>query len=152
MDVGPRNPRESVFSKEVKAYLVLSPILTTALLLTGYFIHQPWLGAGNLTEARTQLFVSMVLVELAVAVSCRSLRYSVFRVGLFKNKFLWLAVLSSIGLQLLVLYVPQLHGVFGVIAPTIMDWIIAVTFTVITFLAIETGKLVARRARANTAS
>lgn len=152
MDVRPRNPRESVFSKEVKAYLVLSPILTTALLLTGYFIHQPWLGADNLTEARTQLFVSMVLVELAVAVSCRSLRYSVFRVGLFKNKFLWLAVLSSIGLQLLVLYVPQLHGVFGVIAPTIMDWIIAVTFTVITFLAIETGKLVARRARANTAS
>lgn len=145
MDVAPRNPRESVFSKEVKAYLILTPILTTSLLLIGYFYYQPWLGEQNLIQARTQLFLSIVLIELAIAISCRSLRYPVLKVGLFKNKFLWLAVLSSLGLQLLVLYVPLLQGVFGVVEPSLWTWVMALAFMSITFGLIEFGKYVAMK-------
>jgi Ca2+-transporting ATPase len=143
----PRDPNESVFSREVKGFLALSPIITTTLLLIGYFNYQPWLGDQNLIAARTQLFTAMVLVELAIAISCRSLKYPVFKVGIFKNKFLWIAVLSSLGAQLAVLYIPQLHGLFDVTYPGIWHWTTALGFMVITFASIEIWKHVTSRRR-----
>jgi Ca2+-transporting ATPase len=143
----PRDPNESVFSREVKTFLVLSPIITTTLLLIGYFNYQPWLGDQNLIAARTQLFTAMVLVELAIAISCRSLKYSVFKVGIFKNKFLWIAVLSSLGSLLAVLYIRQLQGLFDVTYPNISQWITAIGFMVITFASIEIWKYASNRRR-----
>jgi Ca2+-transporting ATPase len=145
MERKPRNPRESVFSREVKAYLIASPMLTTMLLLGGYFYYQPWLGGHNLIEARTQLFTAVIMIELAIAISCRSLKYPVFKVGIFKNKFLWVAVLSSFALQLMVLYTPPLHSLFDVTYPEVIDWITAVVFTLITFASLEIGKYVTSR-------
>ncbi len=98
-------------------------------------------------EARTQLFTAVVLIELAIAISCRSLKYPVFKVGIFKNKFLWLAVLSSLAAQLVVLYVPQLHSLFDVTYPSVIHWVTAVGFMVVTFVSIEMGKYVTSRKR-----
>jgi len=144
MERKPRNPNESIFTRDVKVYLSAVPVLMTVLLLGAYFYT---LEAYGLVEARTQLFTALVLMELANAVNARSLKYTVFKVGLFKNKFLWLAVLSSLGLQLMVLYVPVLHGIFEVTYPNIFDWTVAVVFTLIVFFSIEIGKYIASRRR-----
>ena len=89
----------------------------------------------------------MTMMELAVAVSARSYKYPVFKVGLFKNKYLWYAVLSSFALQLFVLYTPGVQDVFGVHAPELMDWGIAILFTAIVFSALEIGKYIAFKLR-----
>jgi Ca2+-transporting ATPase len=142
MERAPRNPKEGVFSREVKTYLIAVPTLTTALLLGGYFYT---LYNFDLIEARTQLFTAVILIELAIAISSRSLKYPIFKVGVFKNKFLWLAVFSSFALQLTVLYVPQLHGVFDVTYPELMDWVTALIFMAVTFASIEVGKFLTSR-------
>ena len=147
MERKPRDPNESVFTRDVKLYLTVVPILMSVLLLYGYFMYQPWLGPDQLLEARTQLLTAMILMELANAISARSLKYTVFKVGLFKNKFLWYAVLSSFGLQLLVLYVPGLQGLFDVQTPKLVDWGYAILFTTITFGFLEMSKYVASRRR-----
>jgi Ca2+-transporting ATPase len=100
-----------------------------------------------LIEARTQLFATVVLIELAVAISCRSLKYPVIKVGIFKNKFLWIAVLSSLCAQLAVLYTPQLHGLFDVTYPGIAHWATALGFMATTFVSLEIGKHVTSRRR-----
>jgi Ca2+-transporting ATPase len=143
----PRDPNESVFTREVKMYLALVPILMTSLLLFGYFFYRPWEGGYQLTEARTQLLTAMILMELANAISARSLKYSVFQVGVFKNRFLWYAVTSSFLLQLVVLYVPGLNTAFNVSAPELLDWGFAVLFTAITFGSLELGKYIAMKRR-----
>jgi Ca2+-transporting ATPase len=148
----PRKPNESIFSKDVKVYLTFMPIVMGALLLLGYFYHQPWVGVdqfgvNHLVEARTLLFTSMIVMELTVAISARSFKYPVFKVGVFKNKFLWYAVLSSFALQLLVLYIPGLQGVFDVHAPGLIDWAIAALFAAIVFSVLELGKYVACKRR-----
>ena len=147
MERKPRNPNESVFTRDVKLYLTATPILMTVLLLTGYFMHQPWLGEHQLLEARTQLLTAMILMELANAVSARSLKYTVFKVGVFKNKFLWIAILSSLGLQLMVLYTPFFQDLFDVHAPELVDWGIAMLFTAIVFGSLEIGKYIASKRR-----
>jgi len=147
MERKPRDPNESVWTTDVKLYLILTPILMTALLLYGYFMYQPWLGPAQLLEARTQLLTAMILMELANAISARSLKYPVFKVGIFKNKFLWYAVLSSFGLQLIVLYTPGLQSLFGVGSPELIDWAYAILFTAITFCSLEIGKYIATKRR-----
>ena len=146
MERKPRDPNESVFTLDVKLYLTVVPIIMSTLLLYGYFMHQPWLGESALREARTQLLTAMILMELANALSARSLKYTVFKVGVFKNKFLWVAMLSSLALQLLVLYTP-LQNVFYVNAPELIDWAYAILFTAITFVSLETGKYIASKRR-----
>ena len=154
MERKPRDPNESIFTRDVKAYLSLTPVLMTALLLFGYFYYQPWmpptLNAGKviydpLLEARTQLLTSMVFMELANALSARSLKYPVWKVGVFKNKFLWYAIGSSFILQLFILYTPGINAAFGVTAPGLLDWTFAILFTTITFVALESGKYLASK-------
>jgi Ca2+-transporting ATPase len=151
MERKPRDPEESVFTLDTKLYLTITPILMTTLLLFGYFYYQPWRGVVNgkdmLVEARTQLLTAMILMELANAISARSLKYPVFKVGVFKNKFLWYAVLSSFALQLVVLYTPGLNTAFGVSAPEPLDWAFAILFTAIVFISLETGKYIASKRR-----
>ncbi|PIU59855.1 ATPase [Candidatus Bathyarchaeota archaeon CG07_land_8_20_14_0_80_47_9] len=147
MERKPRDPNESVWTTDVKLYLTVTPIIMTVLLLYGYFMYQPWLSSDQLLEARTQLLTAMILMELANAISARSLKYPVFKVGIFKNKFLWYAVLSSFGLQLLVLYTPGLQSLFGVHSPELIDWAYAILFTAITFCSLEIGKYIATKRR-----
>lgn len=143
----PRKPTESLFSKDIRLFLSVMPIVMAALLLVGYFFYRPWENSFQLLEARTQLLTAMIVMELTVAVSMRSFRYPVLKVGIFKNKFLWYAVLSSFALQLFVLYTPGVQRLFEVHMPDVSDWAIAVFFSAIVFSIMEVGKFVAYRRR-----
>ncbi len=149
MQQKPRSPKESIFSRDVKVYLAVMPVLMTALLLLSFFMYKPWTGSFQLLEARTQLLTAMIVMELTVAISCRSLKYPVFKVGVFKNKFLWLAILSSFALQLFILYTPVVQTVFDVHSPELIDWAIAALFAGIVFSVLELGKFVACKRRGN---
>ena len=145
MERKPRKPKESIFSKEVKVYLTAMPVIMSALLLTAYFMHTPWLNEAALIASRTQLLTAMIVMELAIALSMRSLKYPVFKVGVFKNKYLWYAILGSFALQLVILYVPGLQSIFNVQTPELIDWGIAALFGAIVFSIIEIGKWVTSR-------
>jgi len=147
MERSPRKPKESIFTRDVKTYLIVTPIITTALLLTAYFAHLPWLGEHQLLEARTQLLTAMIVIELAIALSSRSLKYPVFKVGVFKNKWLWYAILSSFALQLIILYVPGIQTIFDVRSPELIDWAVAALFAGIVFSTLEIGKYVSSKRR-----
>ena len=107
MERKPRKLNQSVFSKDVKVYLFSVPIFMTILLLVAFYSHLPWLSEFRLLEAIKQLLTAMIAMELVIALSMRSLKYPVFKVGLFKNKWLLYAILSSFALQLVILYVPK---------------------------------------------
>ena len=141
----PRKPTESMFSRDVKIYLTAMPIIMSTLLLIAFFSNSPWTSQFQLAEARTQLFTAMIMMELAVAISSRSLKYPIYKVGPFKNKFLWLAVLSSFALQLFVLYTPGVQNLFDVHTPGVFDWVVAVLFSILTFGILEIGKFVSSR-------
>ncbi len=147
MERKPRKPKESIFTRDVKTFLIATPLLTTALLLAAYFAHSPWLGEHQLLEARTQLLTAMIMIELAIALSSRSLKYPVFKVGVFKNKYLWYAILSSFALQLIILYVPGVQALFDVRSPELIDWAIAALFAGIVFGALELGKHITSKRR-----
>jgi Ca2+-transporting ATPase len=143
----PRKPKESIFTRDIKIFLIASPVLTSTLLLLVYFLYLPWASEFQLMEARTQLLTAMIMIELAIALSSRSYKYPVFKVGVFKNKYLWYALISSFALQLFILYTPGIQNIFDVHSPDVIDWVIAVLLAGIVFSALELGKYISSKRR-----
>ncbi len=105
----PRPPAEGVFSPTVNALLAAIALYLTVILipLFGYYYYwNPW-GLSDpemvLTEAQTMVFITLVLAELVNAFNCRSDYLSLFKVGVFGNRFLILSVLASLAMMVMVI-------------------------------------------------
>jgi len=137
----PRDPRESIATRrDIILFLTFIPLLTTLAILMNFV---EGLGAEPLVRARTRIFTLMILIELLIALSFRSLKYSALRVGIWRNKFLILAIMSSLLLQLCILYTPALHRPFKITYPSIQDWIFGLMSALVVFMLIEIVKEVA---------
>ncbi len=69
----PRNPSESVFSKDVRVLVLLGLLIECPILLWVWFDNY-----ADLETARTEMFLLLVFIELTIVMSFRSLRYSIF--------------------------------------------------------------------------
>ena len=124
----PRDPKEKILTRGAMNYLIMVGIIMCIGTL-GVF----WWGLNfSLDKARTLAFTTLVIYEMFNVINCRSLKYSMFRIGIFSNRKLIYAVAASIILQLLVIYVPAIQAGFRTVALGLMDWlvIVAVSSTV----------------------
>ena len=96
--------------------------------------------AEMLEIPRTYAFATMISAELLRAFTTRSEMYSVFRIGLFSNKFMNIGVGFSFFLLFMALYGP-LHVIFRTFEPTLHDWMIIGGFAILPFIAGEFGKM-----------
>lgn len=125
MERKPRNANESILTgRSLSQVFAQGSFITIGALLMYYGIELGWFGtAGDPTHANTMLFTTVVLAQLMHAFSFRSSTRSVFSAETFRNKWLNLAVLGSITLHTLVIYVPGLQGIFNTQPLTLIDWI-----------------------------
>jgi P-type Ca2+ transporter type 2C len=79
-------------------------------------------GSGSLRYAQTMAFTTLTLFQLFNVFNARSDEESAFK-GLFKNHWLWGAVLLSLALQIAVIYVPFLQQAFSTVSLSPGDWI-----------------------------
>jgi Ca2+-transporting ATPase len=68
-------------------------------------------------------FATLVFFQLFAVFNARSEEESAFS-GLFSNKWLWGAVLSSMLLQLAVTYLPFLQRAFSTVDLSLRDWLL----------------------------
>ena len=130
----PRDPKETVFTKEVKIILTAIPLILSPILLLA-FINDL---ALSVEEGRATLFLIFVFFELVVALNCRSLTHSIFKAK--PHKSLWLAVLSSALLTLAVILIPGIRDAFGVAMPTISDITLAAIVSLLPLILLEVLK------------
>ncbi len=147
MQQPPRDPKEGIFPPVMMAFLVGAAIYTGIVTLGVFY----WaLGEGRKAEeAQTLVFVTIVLVELAMALNCRSARFSLFKIGFFANPWLILALATSFALTVVVVYVPFLQEPFHTYPMTLADWALPVGSAVMALVVVELAKLaVSWRSRA----
>jgi len=140
MTRSPRKPDQSVF-KGIEPYVYIYPIILTIATI---WIFDKALET-NLATAQTMAFTSIVLFELFQAISCRSINKPVFMVGAFANKWLWGAVILSLGLHMAIMYVPFLQEVFHMVALSAAQWGIILVAALSGFVYLEVHKYLARR-------
>lgn len=78
--------------------------------------------SGTMRYAHTMTFTTLMMFQLFNLFNARSDDRSAF-VGLFKNKWLWLAILLSMLLQFAVLYLPFLQKAFSTYSLSLNDWV-----------------------------
>ncbi|MDY7019638.1 MAG: HAD-IC family P-type ATPase, partial [Chloroflexota bacterium] len=112
------------------------------LMSVGIFTIFNWAQARmSIEEARTIAFCSMVAFEWFRAFNARSDEYTIFKLGIFQNRWLILAISVAILLQLAVIYVPFLQVAFSTVPLTIDKWGIALAAGGTLFIIEETRKV-----------
>ena len=80
------------------------------------------------------------MAELPIAFVVRSERYPLIKIGPFSNRLMNIAVLTSLVLLLLVIYVPFLQPIFNTAALTWAQWQYVLPLIFIPAIAAESGK------------
>jgi len=99
----------------------------------------------GIQKAQTLGFTTMAMFQIFNALNCRSRDKSVFKIGLFSNKYLIAAIVLSMALQFMATELSFFQTALGTVSLSLHEWatIFAVSCTV--FLADELRKLVKRR-------
>jgi P-type Ca2+ transporter type 2C len=133
MKRGPRPTNEGVFARGL-GWKIISRGILIGLSTTAAFWITLNSDPENLLKAQSVAFVTLVMAQLIHVFDCRS-ESSIFERNPFENKYLVLAVLSSILLMLIVMYVPILQPVFHTVALSGRDWLLVLGLAAIpTFL------------------
>ncbi len=138
----PRDPRTALFTRPVVSLMLIGG-LWSALVNTGLFWWSIRSGSSP-EDARSLVFVALVLIEFFKAYSFRSDHLSI-AVSPFANKWLNLAILWELALLAVVIILPFFHRVFGTrtLAPEELALVLGLAATVIPVL--ELGKWLVRR-------
>jgi len=142
MQRSPRNPEQPILTRQ----LVFRIVLVGLMLLAGAFGLFEWeLSHGeSLAAARTVAVNVFVMGELFYLFNCRSLRYSMFRVGVFSNPWVIFGVTSMAALQILFTYWSPMNRMFGSEAIGLDEWLLIVAVGLLIYAVIGLEKLLGR--------
>ena len=87
-----------------------------------------------------------VFGETLYLFNCRSLRYSMFRLGVFSNHWLILGVATMVLLQVLFTYSPAMNTLFGSAPLGYYEWAWILAGSLMIYLVVGTEKWLRRRA------
>jgi len=141
----PRDPNESVFSWDVRAFILLALFIEIPFFFF-LFYHELY----DITHARTETFFLFIIIELIIALNFRSMRYSIFKAP--PHKWLILALVWEFALVAFLVQFPSVREAFGIIKPTFTDLGIVICFGVIVFISMEVIKAVIRSKMAKEAT
>lgn len=105
----PRNPKAGMFTKKFLSRLFGYGLLIAVVTLAAYY---QGLKVNPMT-ASTMAFATLTVARLFHGFNCRS-DYSIFKIGLYSNKWSIAAFFTGIVLMAFVLLVPIMHSLFMV--------------------------------------
>jgi Ca2+-transporting ATPase len=140
MDRPPRPPQEPIINKFMQLGIVVQTIAITAVTLGAFAIGRA-IYPDSLEFAETMAFVTLSISELFRAYTARSEFYPLFKIGFLKNKLMNWAVLGSLVLIMLVIYVPFLQPIFNTASLGVEQWLEILPLVLIPSIAAELTKL-----------
>lgn len=140
MNTPPRRSDEGVFSGGVGLSVAYQGIYLAAMTLIAYFIGK----AVSPDVANSMAFCTLTISQMLHALNVRSLSGSLFKLGLFTNKLMLLAVLGSIVLTVGITMIPGLNAIFHLQALALWEWAIIAGLSVSVIPVVELLKVVKR--------
>lgn len=134
----PRNVEEGLITRrEIAAGLGIGGLIAfQALLVLTWALDRNF----SIEKLQTLIFTLVVFSEMFNAFNWRSDRYSIFSLGIFTNRSLVYAVLTTIILQLVVIYVPFFQTAFRTVPLSLSDWGVILPLASTTLISMELVK------------
>ena len=143
MEQPPRPVREPIINRLMLVGIIVQTIAITAVVLGAYYTGLRW-DPSNPALAQTMAFITLSASELVRAYTARSERVSLFRLGVFSNKYMQYAVLLSVVLLLTVVYVPFFQPIFKTVPLGLREWSLVLPLLLVPSVAAEVTKAVVR--------
>ncbi len=119
MEDPPRRPKSGL----IYGGMIMRIAYTAILMAIGTFLVFQWaLARVGLEEARTMAFSTLVALQWFSVLNARSDQQSLFKLGLFSNRWLIAVIGVAILLQMMVIYVPLFQGLFYTVPLRLEDW------------------------------
>lgn len=150
MKMPPRPPKENLFAGGLIPKILITGIILAAasLLIQWWAMRQGF----DVQLQRSMVFTTLCFVQLGNVLSVRSAYEYILSKKIFANRSIWGAVVLTLVLQLLLLYVPVLQGIFKTVAIPATAMIAIAVVTLLCILLIEILKFVMIRRSANKVS
>jgi Ca2+-transporting ATPase len=143
----PRNVEEGLITRrEIIAGLGIGGLVTLQALIVLVWALE---SGFSISKLQTLVFTLVVFSEMFNAFNWRSDRHSVFSLGLFTNKALVYAVLTTVILQLMVIYVPPLQFAFSTVPLSLSELGIILALASTTLISVEIVKHINNGRRAD---
>ncbi len=135
----PRPAREPLVSASLARTIVWQALLLAAVCLAGFSLALTRHGhdSAGLARATTVSFATLAMVQTFYAFSARSRLGSVLDREIPPNRWLWLATLVCLGLQLLAIHTPLLQRALGTVPLDRGDWAQVLASALVPLLIIE---------------
>ncbi len=145
MERPPRPAGESIINREMRLRIAIQTVAIATVTMIAYLLG--WnLPNASKALAGTMAFVTLSFSELLRAFTARSEHYPLFKIGLFSNRWMFLAVASSLALLLLVIYTPFLQPAFNTVPLTMLQWEMILPLLIMPAVVAEISKwLIDRR-------
>ena len=131
-----RKKDSSFFTPFLVVKLIGSAILKTIPVLVIYFVGS---SIYNIEVAATMAFLSLVLLEMIYAYSCRNLKNNIIGRNIFENKYMNNSLLILTIIQLLVFTTP-IRNIFGIVSLNVQQFIICISIVIVIFIFEELSK------------
>ncbi|MBM3119799.1 MAG: cation-translocating P-type ATPase [Chloroflexi bacterium] len=138
----PRARGQGIFTKPVVILMIIGGIWSFLVNL-GIFV---WAleATKSLWHAQTYCFLTLVIIQFFKAYNFRSDTKSIFQIGLFKNKWLNIAICWEIILILIIVYTPFLQQPFRTFSLSVFDWALVILLGATIFPVLEITKAIIR--------
>jgi len=140
LNQSPRDKNEKILNKELMPFLILMSGLMVlgTIPLFKYFLP-------DLEKARTVAFVSMSMFQLFNVLNMRSLKKSLFKIGIFSNKWVTWGLIVTLLAMLAVIYLPFLQNIFQFVPLSLKEFLIISLIASSVFIVGEIYKFVRYR-------
>lgn len=137
----PYAPNESLFGRGMARHILLVGVLMGVVTLG----LGTWAWSQGNAAWNTMMFLTMTLLQMGHALAVRSHRESLFKIGLRSNMPMLVAVIITVLLQFVAIYVPLFQDLFGTEALTIGELVLCLALSTVVFWGVELEKLLIRR-------
>ena len=139
-DVMKRKPKpkeESIFAHGFGLRIILLGVMFAILTLTGFMIA--WKSTGDIASGRTMAFIVLAVSQIVHSFNMRS-DHSLFKIGVFSNKYLNGAAFVSLGLMALIVFIPPLTAAFGLTQLSTEMYMLALALALVPIVVLEIAK------------
>ena len=136
MNRKPVDNKKGIFADGLWNKIIVEGIMIGMLTLVAFSIGNKYYGVE---VGRTMAFVAMGLLELVHSFNIKS-EQSIFKVGIFENKFLIGSFLLGILVQTIVVIIPSFAEIFKLVSLDKTQWIITLLISILPIPIVELQK------------
>jgi len=135
----PRNTNEKFLNKKNSLLIITMALFMAISAFFVFYLSDP---IEDIQKARTMVFITITSMIFCVPFAFKSLEEPIYKINIFKNKYLLLGVFLVFLITITMIYHPFFKEIFKFSSVSLSDWILPISIAIGVLLFSEIIKLI----------